>query len=226
MGTATKLASVALAPETGGASLAGAAVGSAVGKGVSKGAKALGPRRGKSTAGMKMLAGEFLICIVLVALASKGNTTNTQGQTGSATATGGGQFMVQGTAMVGVFLALGLFGAIAPSMAKFAAGIGGLVTMALTINYAPNLSALVSSISAGKAPATQPYTAATPTATPVIYQPAVTQGTGSGTLANSANTQTVTTDGQAPNSDGSNISGFNSGIGGVQAGLGGGRYGT
>lgn len=211
------------------ASAAGEVIGRHVGRGAVKGAKALGPRKGKSTPGMKMLAAEFLVCIVIVAIGtSNSNGQNQQGQTGTATSTGAGQFMVQGTAMVALFLILGLFGAISPAMGKFSAGIGGLVAIGMAINQSSNFSGIVQSITSGKAPQTTPYQAPQPYTSPysptVLFQPVK----GNGTLADSATPQTLTSDGQPANSTGSNITGFDSGIGGVPAGQGGagGRYGT
>lgn len=119
------------------------------------------PGDGSGHGGMKLLAAEFLICIVLLGLSPLGSGSGQAGASGaSADATTGaangaltpGAFMLKGSTTFGVFLVLGLIGAIGPGAAKFAAGIGGLMTLAIVFNEANSFSGLVDALTTAKAP--------------------------------------------------------------------------
>lgn len=117
--------------------------------------------------GRKMLLAEFFICIIILGLSPLGNAPNAGSQDGTATdttsaATGAGQFMLKGTATAGLFLVLGLIAAIGPNVAKYAAGIGGLVTLAVVFNAANSFSGMVDAISSAKAATVTPHTAPAP----------------------------------------------------------------
>lgn len=195
------------------ASEAGSAVGGALGKTVVNAA---------GHSGMKLLMAEFLICIVILGLSPLGAAGSTNSQDGTATDTsspgaGAGQFMLKGTATFGVFLVLGMIAAIGPNIAKYAAGVGGLMTLAVVFNAANSFSGMVSAISNAHAPAV----AATPAPAPApnAYSPPEWTGAGDTSKGTTPQTQTDPSTGD--------ITGLSSGIGGVPANTAGvGRFGT
>lgn len=195
------------------AAQAGDRVGSAAGRGIVSAA---------GHSGMKMLMAEFLICIVVLGLSPLGSAPSADSQDGTATDTSGalagaGSFMLKGTATFGVFLVLGMAAAIGPNIAKYAAGVGGLMTLAVLFNAANSFSGIVDGIKSAKAPSTEPTPAPAPA--PNAYSPDKWTGAGDTSKGTTPQTQTDPTTGD--------ITGLSSGIGGVPANTAGlGRFGT
>lgn len=77
--------------------------------------------------------------------------------------------MLKATATFGVFLVLGLIAATGKNAAKYAAGIGGLMTLGIVLNAASSFSGMVDAISSAKAPAKTTVTAPAPA--PNAYSP-------------------------------------------------------
>lgn len=148
------------------ASRAGDRVGSGVGRGV---VKVVGH------SGMKMLMAEFLICIIILGLSplagggSDSSTDSTDSSTGLSALAGAGQFMLKGSATFGLFLVLGMIAAIGPNVAKWSAGIGGLVTLAVVFNAASSFEGMVTAISSAHAP--QVTATPAPAPAPNAYSP-------------------------------------------------------
>lgn len=153
--------------------VAGAAAGGAAGHKKAKEERAakagdrVGGGIGKAVtgnSGRKMLLAEFFICIIILGLSPLGSAPNAGSQDGTATDTGSigtqaGQFMLKGSATCGLFLVLGLIAAIGPNVSKYAAGIGGLVTLAVVFNAANSFSGMVDSLSNAKAAEVTPKSA-------------------------------------------------------------------
>jgi hypothetical protein len=166
---------------------------------------------GSGHGGQKLLVAEFFIVIVILALGALGGGSTSSTGSSSSTSSGGGQFMKQASAAFAVFLILSLFGAIGPTCAKYAAGIGGLMTLAMAFNqYSAfsNVATMIQNATGSSATGTP-----APNPTSNLFNSTVTPP-GNGTTASGTQTSTNT------DSNG-DITGFNPGIGGVQAGTGG-----
>lgn len=125
----------------------GAAAGAALGGagGAIAGAKAKKAYRLAAHANLgarRIVVAEFLICMVIVALSPLTDKKKNEGPTA---------FMRRMTAIMALFFILGLISAAGRGAGKFAAGLGGLVTVALAVSDRDLFTKVADLFSSGKA---------------------------------------------------------------------------
>lgn len=121
-GAATGAAVGSVVPGVGTA--AGAGAGAALG-GTSAAVSTEG--RDPRTGAKRLLVAEFIVCIVILALSPITKTEDVSRKAAAA-------WMKKGSAMCGLFLILGMVSGAGPKAAKAAAGMGGIITLALLID--------------------------------------------------------------------------------------------
>jgi hypothetical protein len=124
---------------------AGAAAGAATGVLRAHGEKKEAARlkRAMRSPARKLLVGEYIVCMIILAFSPLTNKHGTDGAV---------KWMKRGTAMSVVFLLLGIVSSGGPRAEKVAAAFGGLITIALAMNDRDIFATMATRLATGSGP--------------------------------------------------------------------------